>query len=271
MNNILYSSKYMLKSIEPIKERWKQLEKEGKIVKKKKMVDICIPAYKEEGYIEKTIDSLMNQTLWKEDLMNIVVGEYSENPKYLKGIKKSYLKELCEKNKVLHTYVDKKGAGVARNLTILNGSVSDILTMFDADSRFNRDDAMEILVKPVISGKYVCTHCKTIIVKDDYFHKETLGESIYKGIANASAHLEKFVPVGRVLGLTLTRSAFFKIDGFALTSLAEDWLLNYRLSVNYGMYSRKFINRVVVLSSDRRAAAMGKDGLKIFNYGNNYR
>lgn len=261
----------MYKSLEPLKEKWKKLEAEGKIVKRKKMVDICIPSYKEEGYIEYTIDSLMNQTLWKDDLMNIVVGEYTENPLHLSGSKKSYLQELCEKNKVLHTYVPKKGVGTARNYTILNGSLSDIITTFDADSRFNRDDAMEILTRPVLENKFVSTYCKTVMVKDDLMRQESVGEKIYKTIANGMAVLESVLPIARSLGLTFKRSVFFRVNGFPLYNLGEDYLINYRISVAYGMYSRKFIPEVIALTSDRRAAAIGKHGLQIYNYDNNYR
>lgn len=263
----------------PLPENFKRLnheqreleEREGIFRKRKKVVDICIPAYKEEGYIEKTIDSLMNQTMWKQGLMNIVIGEYSHNPLHLEGKKQSYIQELCAKNKVLHVFVPKKGVGFARNYTILHGSMSDIITTFDADSRFSTVKAMEFLTRPILEGRYVSTYCKTLLVKDDKLRKETLGEILFKKIMNGAGDLESFLPVGRAIGLTMKREVFFRINGFPDVNFYEDYITNMRISSKYGMVNRKFIPEVIVLSSDRRAAAVSKHGLDILNYHKNFR
>lgn len=247
------------------------LEREGNFIKTKKEVDICIPAYREEGYIEKTIDSLMNQTMWKDGLMNIVVGEYSHDPQHLDGTKTSYLKELCFKNKVIHVFVPKKGVGFARNHTILNGSLSDIITTFDADSRFNRDDAMELLIEPIKEGRAVATYCNTILVRDNLLKKESFGERLFKTVSDGLGDIERLLPIGRSLGLTFTRQVFFKINGFPLVNLTEDYVTHYRICYHYGMFQRKFVPQVIVLSSDRRAAAIAKYGLNVINYDKNYR
>lgn len=260
------------KTLIELKRKRDILEREGKFVKQKRVVDICIPSYKEEGYIEKTIDSLMNQTMWKDGLMNIVVGEYSTNPYHYEGKQQSYLHKLCYKNKVIHVYVPRKGVGQARNHTIVHGSMSDIITTFDADCRFNRKDAMELLTGPILQkGNIVSTYCRTLLTKDNLIRKETFGEVIFKKIMNGAGDLEAFLPVGRAIGLTFKREVFFKINGFPLVNFYEDYITNYRISLAYGMSSRKFINDVIVLSSDRRAAAVSKYGLNILDYHKNYR
>ena len=168
------------KTLEELRVMWKrQEEKGGRPIRRKKLVDVCIPSYKEEGYIEHTLDKLMNQTLWKEELMNIVVGEYTDNPRHVKGEKSSYLQELCHKNKILHTFVPRKGVGFARNWTILNGSVSDIIMNFDADSKFNRNDAVQLMVNPILNrGGTEMTYCATKFV-EDIKHKKSLTEIMY--------------------------------------------------------------------------------------------
>lgn len=259
------------KTLTDIKRKRELLEREGKFVKQKKVVDICIPAYKEEGYIERTLDSLMNQTMWKNNLMNIVVGEYTNNPLHLSGKETSYIQRLCYKNKVIHIFVPTKGVGRARNHTILYGSMSDIITTFDADSRFNRKDAMEFLTTPIMQGKVVSTYCRTILTKDNLIRKESLGEVIFKKIMNGAGDLEALLPVGRAIGLTFKREVFFKINGFPLVNFYEDYITNYRISLAYGMSNRKFVPEVIVLSSDRRAVAAGKHGLNILDYHKNYR
>src|SRR3982751_5011835 len=172
------------KTLEELRAKWKEEEERtGRPIRRKKLVDVCIPSYREEGYIEYTLDKLMNQTLWKEELMNIVVGEYTDNPKHMKGERTSYLRELCGKNKVLHVYVPRKGVGFARNWTIMNGSISDIIMNFDADSKFDRNDAVRIMIEPILKKEYEMTYCSTVVV-DDIKRKRSMQEIAFRFIQN---------------------------------------------------------------------------------------
>lgn len=250
---------------------WKQQQEKGNF-RQKKLVDMIIPSYKEEGTIERTLDKLMNQTMWQQGLMNIVVGEYSENPLHHNGKKTSYLKELCKKNKMIHVFVPGKGVGYARNVTIMNGSISDIITNLDADSTFNRDDAIELLVNPIIKdSKIKCTYCETIVVPDKEVTNPSLSYMAYRALLDNAAKFEKIAPVGRSLGLTFAREVFWKVNGFPHINLGEDYTFHWRVSVHYSIWARKFIDEVKVLSSDRRVRAINKDGLSVFDYSRQYR
>ncbi len=262
-------------TVADLKEKWRIAKMKGQFIKEKKMVDVCIPAYREEGYIEYTIDKLMNQTLWKEGLMNIVVGEYSYLQDHLKGRKSSYLKELCTKNGVIHVFVPQKGIGFARNYTILNGSISDIICNLDADARFSSKDAVQKLLDPILegSGKIVSTYCDTIIVPDDDLtRKQSFEEIMFRRIYNNIGILEKSSPFGRAPGLVFKREVFYRVNGFPIVNSLEDYSMNWRISMMYGILSRKFVSTVKVLASDRRAKALSKEGaLDVLNYNKDYR
>lgn len=260
------------KTLEELKAKWREEEERtGRPVRRKKLVDVCIPSYREEGYIEYTLDKLMNQTLWKDETMNIVVGEYTDNPKHMKGEKTSYLKELCGKNRVLHCFVPRKGVGFARNWTILNGSISDIIMNFDADSRFNRDDAVGMMVNPILKNETMLTYCSTRFV-EGVKHIKSLPETVYRMMYDCAEGHERVLPFGRAIGLTFTRQSFFGVNGFPLTNLGEDYMFHYRFSLRYGMFSRRFVEPVKVLTSDRRARALTEHGVtKALNYSKNYR
>ena len=262
------------KSIYELKQLWKQQEEKG-IYKRKKLVDLVIPAYREEGTIERTLDKLMNQTLWRDGLMNIVIGEYSDNPLQLAGKKTSYLKELSRKNKFIHVFVPEKGVGFARNYTILHGSMSDYICNFDADSQFNRTDAVQLMLNPIMQnpGKTVCTYCQTIVVSDDELDKQgvTIPYMAYKALLNNAILLERVIPIGRAIGLTIEREAFFGVNGFPLYKFWEDYAFHHRLTMKYGVWARKFVDEVKILSSDRRVRAINKNGIRVFNYDTNYR
>ncbi len=259
------------KTLDELRTKWKaEEERTGRPARRKKLVDVCIPSYREEGYIEYTLDRLMNQSLWKEELMNIVVGEYTDNPKRVMGQKSSYLRELCSKNRVLHTFVPKKGVGFARNWTILNGSISDIIMNFDADSRFDRNDAVWRMVDPILKKEAEMTYCSTHFM-EDIRHKKSLSEVVYLTLNECSAGSERLVPFGRAIGMTFTRCGFFGVNGFPLINFGEDFMFHYRFSLKYGMFSRKYVDEVKVLSSDRRAHALSTHGAKALNYSKNYR
>lgn len=264
----------MFKTLEELKAKWKaEEERTGRPVRRKKLVDVCIPSYREEGYIEYTLDKLMNQSLWKEELMNIVVGEYTDNPRHMKGEKTSYLRELCAKNRVLHVFVPRKGVGFARNWTILNGSVSDIIMNFDADSKFDRKDAVWRMVEPILKKEAEMTYCTTVVVDDiAKERKRSFQETAYRFMQDYASSVERYVPIGRAIGLTFTRQAFFQVNGFPLYNMGEDYLFHYRFSIRYGIFARRFVDTVKILSSDRRARAISEfGGAKALNYSKNYR
>ena len=44
-----------------------------------KLLSICIPAYKEDGYLQVTLKYLMGQRMFQNGYVQIVVGEYKDN------------------------------------------------------------------------------------------------------------------------------------------------------------------------------------------------
>lgn len=109
-------------------------------------ISIVIPAYNEEKYIKKCIDSLLNQTLKPDDI--IVVDDGSSDR----------TKEICSScnNKIVKVFSkEHSGAGPSRNFgaSKTNG---DIIVFFDADM-VAPPDYIEKLVSPIIKGEAIGT------------------------------------------------------------------------------------------------------------------
>lgn len=235
------------------------------------LVDLIIPAYHEKGYIEKTIEFLKKQTLYEKGLMNIIIGEYRDSID-INAKDGDYLEKLCEKqDHFTYINIDQKGIPYARNMAILKGSKSDIICNFDADSIFNRVDALEYLIRPILNKEAVITNCQCILFDFKNNHAINQGPStdIYSFLAKIGDELEHHFMFSRGPGLTVTKEAFINVGGFRDVQVAEDYWLAFDVCYQYGLINKKYIKEVKVLTSDRRAKASVKDGLNVFRYDQN--
>lgn len=237
----------------------------------KYLTDLIVPCYHEKGYIEKTIDFITKQTLYQKGLMNVVIGEYRDSiDNNMEG--GDYLEKLCKSlDNFTYVVVPQKGISYARNYSILKGSKSNIICNFDADSIFNRTDAMEYMIRPILNGDAVLTNCQCILFDFKNSHSINQGPStdIYSFLSKIGDELEKHFFFSRGPGLTVTREAFIKVGGFRSVDVAEDYWLAFDVCYEYGLLKKKFIPEVKVLTSDRRAVASKKDGLSVFRYDQN--
>lgn len=229
-------------------------------------VDVLIPAYKEKGYIEKTLKYLTKQTLYKSGLVHIVVGEYlDELHKF-----NQYTKNICATiPNADYITIDRKGIAYARNQMVEKAAFSDVFMSFDSDAIFNRLDAIEIMITPIIEKEKVMTNCESIFF-DFVNHKEVKEPVLpdyFKVMSDISTNLEKVV-LARGPGLTLSREAFDKVGGFRDVSVGEDWWMGFDIVKEYGILQKKFIDSVKVLMSDRRAKAFSQHGMNVFDYTN---
>lgn len=234
----------------------------------KPLVDLIVPCYHEKGYIEKTIDFITKQTLYQKGLINVVIGEYRDDiDNNTEG--GDYLEKICKDlNNFTYVTVDQKGISYARNYSILKGSKSNIICNFDADSIFNRIDAMEYMIRPILNNEAVITNCECILFDFKNSHPVNYGPStdIYTFLSNFGNKLEKHLFFSRGPGLTVTKEAFIKVGGFRNVPVAEDYLFTWDVCYEYGLINKKFIEDVKVLTSDRRAKASQNLGLDVFDY-----
>lgn len=109
-------------------------------------VSVIVPAYNEEKYIPKCIDSLLGQTY--KNLEIIVVDDGSTD-------KTAEIVKKYESNGVSLLRQDHLGPGKARNLGAENAK-GEILILVDSDMEFE-PNYIEELIKPIVSGEEIGT------------------------------------------------------------------------------------------------------------------
>ena len=98
------------------------------------LVSIVLPYYENEKYIFKTINSILNQTYKKFELI-IIFDEYfkTQNKVYEKLIK------LRKKNKKLKIILNKKNLGVSLSRNIgISRSKGKFIAFIDSDDIWNK-------------------------------------------------------------------------------------------------------------------------------------
>jgi glycosyltransferase involved in cell wall biosynthesis len=187
----------------------------------------------------------------------------------------NHLLEICEKfNKRLSPHpnirympIFQKGIAYARN-EIVKVIDSDIIVNFDADAVFDRPDALEYMIHPILNKEAKLTNCECILF--DFKNKKAVTQTpknpnIYEIASNIGTSLERYI-FARGPGLTVDKEAFFQVGGFRDVSVAEDYWLSVDVCMEYSYKAKKFIDDVKVLVSDRRAQSFDKHGFDVFNY-----
>lgn len=252
-----------------------------------KLLSICIPSYRENGYLEVTLKYLMGQRMFQNGYVQIVVGEYKDN------YSDNTTKNLCDSlgPNVKYVHVNKKGISHARNICCLN-SVNPVfdaekkvigykpipfLMNMDADARFQYDTGTYYMLLPLLENKeLMLTNCRIIYPSDVRQKKEkenkTLAEYIFTMASNLGTASER-VFTARGPGMTFRRTAFDKVGGFREDKkVAEDYWFAVDVCYNYTIQAKEFVENVNIIASDRRVKGANKDGLlKAFNYDKAYR
>ena len=126
-------------------------------------VSIIVPVYGVEKYIDKCLDSLVNQTL--KDIEIIVVNDGS-----LDNSQKIVDKYVKKYPKMVKSYIKKNGGqGSARNFGIKH-SIGEYIGYVDSDD-YVELDMYEKLYKKAKSKKYEIVVCGNYNVKEDYSSK----------------------------------------------------------------------------------------------------
>ena len=232
------------------------------------LVDLCLPTYNEKGYIEKTLAHLIQQNLYRKDKVHIIIGDYKDQL----NMDDTYLLDLCSKLKnVTYLPVFQKGIATARSTMINEAAKTDIYMMFDADSQFNRTDAIEIMIHPILNKEVKLTNCECVLFdfkSNIPVPRSPPNPNFYEIASNVGTSLEKYL-FARGPGLTVDREAYFRVGGFRNVSVAEDYLLSMDICLEYSIRAKRFIPEVKVLTSNRRAQNFASVGLGVFDYVNN--
>jgi glycosyltransferase involved in cell wall biosynthesis len=123
------------------------------------LVSVVIPAYNEQRYIQRCIDSLLKQSYKNMEVIFIDDGS--------KDRTREILKAASRKHKHIHFYQRNHGGpGAARNFGAKQAKGS-ILVFVDADMVFDRR-YVEALTKPIRGGKSIGTfHTKELVANKE--------------------------------------------------------------------------------------------------------
>tara|TARA_Y100000992_G_C21266935_1_gene494430 strand:+ start:871 stop:1638 length:768 start_codon:yes stop_codon:yes gene_type:complete len=123
------------------------------------LVSIIIPFYKKKKYFKRCINSVLNQTYKK---IEVIVIYDDENKKDLK-----YIKTITKKEKRLNCFVNKKnyGAGVSRNIGIKK-SRGKYLAFIDSDDYWKKNK-IRIQLDYMKKKKLDFTHTNYFIINDE--------------------------------------------------------------------------------------------------------
>jgi glycosyltransferase involved in cell wall biosynthesis len=218
-------------------------------------VDVVIPTYREEKYLDDCLKNLTEQSMYRSKSVNIIISDY--NPDNNKETA-----EIC-KNYELVTYIQCVGKGIAhgRNVGIKAGN-SPVIVNFDADAKFSDPNAIYLLSFPILKGDVVLTKCDYVLDEQP--------TNLMMYISNFFTIAERYLPIGRTAGLTVSRQAFEQVGGFRNIVAAEDYALNVDITTVYGYFNTKYIPDISVIASSRRFKKFDSDGLGIMDYKSNH-
>lgn len=239
-------------------------------------VSIVIPTYNESDLYD-TLVKLRKQTVFDKYETEIIIADYDpqHNEKTWRAWEKFYPKEREQEFTSIFVGVFRKGIAYARHEGIRNSS-GKIIVNFDADAHYNRDDAIELCIDPIIRGEAVITCCDNLLNPNLIDSKSHYNENVLlvKFAYTVSDQIQQTAPIVTLEpGMCFTRHAYDYVGGFQDVKQSEAHFLSAKIIYNFGLESKKHIKDVTVFVSPRRALASAKLGIinTWFNYDNAFR
>jgi len=225
------------------------------------IISIVIPAYKEES-IDRTIRLLWAQkSKWP---VEIIVAEYTPDGESTIG--------PLLRRQIVYVNVDKPGIAYARHQGIM-ASKGQIIVNFDADAYFTHNNAIELLVDPLIKGDAVLCVCDNAFnpaeIKTDADREAMKTPQSILDFLNTT---QRTVPFYGFLecGSAMDKEAYMFVGGFKDIKMWEMFDLSPRFFFHYpGM--KRWVNGVMAVTSARRALASARYGIKALDYSTAYR
>lgn len=125
------------------------------------MIDtsVVIPVFKEEEYLRPVLHELLKQTCMFR--CEIILSEYNpDNSQFTRQL----IREFKQMSHVPIRLVEvqERGIPLARHEGIM-AARGEIICDFDADAVWNRIDALEMMIEPIVEGRAVMTNCDNMI------------------------------------------------------------------------------------------------------------
>jgi glycosyltransferase involved in cell wall biosynthesis len=229
------------------------------------LIDIScvIPVFKEDSYLKPTLYELARQSYMFRT--EIVLVEY--NPDNTTGTRytiRDFSQHFHIPIRLIKVF--ERGIPLARHEGIM-AAHGPIICDFDADARWNRDDALQQMVDPIIEGEAVMTNCSNIIDMDKV-PQEHLNDPfviITNPIANFHNFLQRLTnyTIGDP-GTCFLKQVYEEVGGFDLNNKGGEtgFSLTPKILLRYpGML--KNIRDVIVIQSPRRVIKI-KDNPNVF-------
>ena len=222
------------------------------MIERNPLVSVVIPVFNEDDYLDVSMRYMLSQTAVRMGAAEIILVEY------IKGMPIMVEQASPELKKIK---VGRKGISYARNLGIVNAaSTTRVIVNMDADSVFNRNDAIEIMAEPIINGRAMLTKCDVFHIDDiDIEHNCIVRDSKTNDAVNFFRDLwhafyldmEKYLPVAHASGLCFAKHAWKYVGGFWDHNM-EDSQITTKICGTYGLKSKMWIPEVCVFTSNRR-------------------
>ncbi len=204
---------------------------------KRYKASIVIPAYNEELYLPRTLESIMRQSWQNFEL--IVVDAYSEDK--TEAIAKEYGAKVVKAPKGNIGNSRKVGSAIANGNFIVSTS-ADVI---------HSKEWLEHLLSPLMNGAHASAG--SICLQDAYIHEKVFTRALNKVIVPALFFLR--FPQATADNIAIERGFYHKIGGFRPLPTAEEIDLLKRVIKNGGKLH--YVEKARVYVSPRRLRAWG--------------
>lgn len=145
------------------------------------IVSIIVPVYNVEKYIEKCIDSLLNQTFEDYEIIVVIDGSTDASEKIVRNIQK----ENPAKIKIINQ--EKKGPGAARN-TGIEAACGKFLLFVDSDDYVSPDLLAHVYEKALSNDSDITVFDAKLVNEDGEYLKYESAIMYENGIINLQSH-----------------------------------------------------------------------------------
>ena len=196
-------------------------------------IDIIIPVYNSEKYIENTVMSVLKQTYKYWRLIIVDDGSTDNTRKILYKLYKKYRNK--KKIIILKNNVN-KGQALSRNLA-LKYSTSKLVAFLDSDDFWDKNK-LKNQIKFMISNNYHFTYTDYKIIKNNQIKKITVPDSYNykKFIHNSSINTCSIILKKKIIKNIYFKNLRFSEDYFFKCQILKKNINAYRCPGSYAYY-----------------------------------
>lgn len=186
------------------------------------LISIIVPVYKVEKYLEKCVNSILNQTYKNLEIILVNDGSPDNSPKLCE--------ELAKKdNRIVVYHKENGGLSDARNYGV-NKAKGRYIGFVDSDDYIN-ENMYEHLYKTIKENNVDIAECNVMRVYGNKNRPHYIGED-YTEVLSTKEYIKEYLTMNRVYGSVwckLLKTELVKKLTFAKGKYYEDIFYNYDL------------------------------------------